>query len=110
MAFANLLKTTATLQEGTLGTRSTSGEEVISWSSVSSELVMIRPARQGFQADLGNTEEVTHIIFARDMQTLRDNPQGRYRFLVGTQIYNMVEPHNPAGYNHHLEIKVRKVN
>lgn len=90
--------------------RSSTGDEVITWSSVRTNVPCLARL-QPFVADLkpGTSRVATHTILTLILHEVLDDPKADWRFLVDEREYLIVEPRNPANRNHHMESHCRRL-
>jgi hypothetical protein len=86
------------------------GEEQVAWATILTSVpVLVRPTRAPADTALGLTEEVTHVIFSRPIAQIAEEPNAKWRFVLGAVNYVMIEPRDPAARGHHWETRVRRV-
>lgn len=106
MAYIDLLTQTADVQQATI-TRSTTGEEVETWST-RFEGVPVLSRRLSGDADvpIGLSEAVTHMFH---MEVNAVILSGRWRFALDGVAYRIVSVNNPGNRGHHYEVLVRRM-
>lgn len=110
MSFDSLLTQRGRLEHAATEDVSTSGARVPTWTTVATSLpCLVSPIRQPAAMAQGVLEGVTHTVFIGYRSDIVNTPLDRWRIIVEGITYEIAEPGNPGGRDHHLELRVRRM-
>lgn len=108
MAFVDLLKQIGTLEKATEAVQS-SGARKPTWAVIAANVkCLVNPVQAPALEKTGVEELETHVIYTEYRNDIVADPSARWRMTVSGVIYEIIQPYDPGGRKHHLELRCRR--